>query len=139
MRLLEMKIHRIAIDDTGKSNVVVLKEKRGKRFLPIFIGTNDAKNIENTIKGLKLSRPTTHDLFTEICESANIDIISVSISNVVDSTFYADINFRPLSAEKPETLTVDARPSDALAIALKTSCPVYCSDAILEEAGIMLS
>lgn len=139
MRLLEMKIYRIAVDDNGKNNTVVLKEKRGKRFLPIFIGSTEAKAIESAVKGEKLPRPMTHDFIVNLCKASKIEVISVSITNIIDSTFYADINFRLANGESQDQFTMDVRPSDALALAIRAGCALYCPDELLEEAGITLS
>lgn len=137
MRNIEMKFYRIAIDETGKNNTVVLKEKKGKRFLPIFIGPNEAKSIESEIKAEKLPRPMTHDLIINLCKSLNIEIISVFITKIIDSTFYADINFRPIDGSN-EVISIDARPSDALSIAIRSGCPLFCAEDLLEEASITI-
>ena len=135
MRSIEMKFFRIAVDETGKNNTVVLKEKKGKRFLPIFIGPNEARSIESELKSEKMPRPMTHDLIINLCKGLNIEIISVFITKIIDSTFYADINFR-LANGSSEIISIDARPSDALSIAIRAGCTLFCSEELLEEASI---
>ena len=137
MKSIEMKIFRIALDDTGKNNTITLKEKKGKRFLPIFIGPNEARSIETELKAEKAPRPMTHDLMVSLCQGLNIEIISVLITKIIDSTFYADINFR-LKDGNGEIISIDARPSDALSIAIRAGCALYCYEEILEEAIISL-
>lgn len=137
MRSIEMKFFRIAVDETGKNNTVVLKEKKGKRFLPIFIGPNEARSIESEMKSEKMPRPMTHDLIVSLCEGLNIEIISVLITKIIDSTFYADINFR-LKDGNGEIISIDARPSDALSIAIRAGCALFCAEDLLEEASITI-
>lgn len=137
MRNVEMKFFRITVDETGKNNTVILKEKKGKRFLPIFIGPAEARSIESEIKAEKSPRPMTHDFIINLCKGLNIEIISVFITKIIDSTFYADINFR-LNNGSEEVISIDARPSDALSIAIRAKCALFAAEELLEEASITI-
>lgn len=134
--MVELELYRILIDDDEQNNTVILKEKSGDQFLPIFIGHAEAKAIELKALDESFDRPLTHDLFLNFFESLNIEVISVLLTKIVDSTFYAVINSR--RCEGDTEVAIDARPSDALAIAIRTNCPIYCPSDLLEEASISL-
>ncbi len=131
---VELDLYRILLDDTGKASTVVLQEVDGDKFLPIYIGLPEAKSIQQVATNQELGRPLTHDLIMEMAKRTNIDILSVYITKIIDSTFYADINLH--LSDRDEVITLDARPSDALAIAIRSGCSIYCSPAIMDEASI---
>lgn len=134
--MVELELYRLLIDDDEQNNTVILKEKSGERYLPIFIGHKEAKAIEQKALDETFDRPLTHDLFLNFFEGLNIEVISVLLTKIVDSTFYAVINSRRCEGDIEEA--IDARPSDALAIAIRTKCPIYCHSDLLEEASISL-
>ena len=112
--------------------VVILKEKEGNRLLPIFIGTPEAHNINFLLTGLRHMRPLTFDLFNNILELANVRIEEVTITKLEENTFFAEIIF---VIRDGEVSHIDARPSDAIALAIKTDCPIFINDKVLAEAG----
>lgn len=108
---------------------LILKETGGTRRLPIVIGAPEAQAIAVEMEGVKPPRPMTHDLLKNIIEQFGGTVSEVSIVDMKDSTFFAVIIIDGLSLE------IDARPSDAIAIAVRFNAPIYITDSILEEAG----
>ncbi len=114
--------------------VVMLKEKEAERYLPIFIGPAEANAIAIKLRGEALPRPLTHDLLRSVVEILGASVNSIRISDLMNDTFYAKII---LSVEDGE-LEIDARPSDALALAVRVEAPIYAEESVLEKAGISL-
>ncbi len=108
---------------------LILKEAAGTRRLPIVIGANEAQAIAIELEGIKAQRPMTHDLMKNIIEQLNATVTEVCIVDLRDSTFYASIMIDGISVD------VDARPSDAIALAVRFNAPIYVSDSILDEVG----
>jgi bifunctional DNase/RNase len=121
----------IGVRDEMPSNqpIVLLKEIDGIRYLPIWLGSAEATAIAFVQQQVKPPRPLTHDLFTSVLESFNIDLESVYLTKLEDGIFYAQLNFA-------DSKTVSARPSDAIALALRSNSPIMASLALLDEAGI---
>lgn len=115
---------------SGGGYAIILKEISGSRRLPIIIGQYEAQSIALELEGIKPPRPLTHDLLKEVIEVFGYSVNSVVISELKDSTFYAKIKFDSSGVEE-----IDARPSDAIAIALKFSSPIYVSTEIMDEIG----
>jgi bifunctional DNase/RNase len=115
---------------SGGGYAIILKEIAGTRRLPIIIGQYEAQSIALELEGIKPPRPLTHDLLREVIETFGYSVSHVLISELKDSTFYAKIKFDSTSIED-----IDARPSDAIALALKFSSPIYVSTEIMEEIG----
>jgi hypothetical protein len=118
----------------GNSFALLLKEIEGNRKLPIIIGHYEAQAIAFELEGIKPQRPLTHDLTRDIIESLGYKIERVVISELKDSTFYAKIKFDSIEIED-----IDARPSDAIALALKFSAPIYVASEIMDEVGLQAS
>ncbi|ROL57808.1 hypothetical protein D9V84_03590 [Bacteroidetes/Chlorobi group bacterium Naka2016] len=116
--------------DSPNAYALILREKNGTRSLPIIIGTFEAQAIALVLEGLTTPRPLTHDLMRNILEKLDAKIEEVYINDLRDGTFYARIIF-----EDPP-LDIDARPSDAVALALRCQVPIYVNNEILEQAGI---
>lgn len=114
--------------------VVVLKEQDGKRWLPIFIGEPEAHNISLLLQGLKYIRPLTYDLFHNLLIEAEVEVVSVTVSDLRDNTFYAEVTVRLATGE---LRSIDARPSDAIALATKTKAPIFVNSIVLDEAGLV--
>ncbi len=117
---------------SGGGYAIILKEIAGTRRLPIIIGQYEAQSIALELEGIKPPRPLTHDLLKEIIETFGYSVSHVLISELKDSTFYAKIKFDSSSIEE-----IDARPSDAIALALKFSSPIYVSTEIMDEIGFV--
>lgn len=117
---------------SGGGYAVILKEISGSRRLPIIIGQYEAQSIALELEGIKPPRPLTHDLLKEIVESFGYSVNYIIINELKDSTFYAKIRFDSSSIEE-----IDARPSDAIAIALKFAAPIYVNSEIMDEVGFI--
>ena len=114
--------------------VVMLKEKDAERYLPIFIGPAEANAIAIKLRGETLPRPLTHDLLRNTIELLGAYVDSIKISDLMNDTFYAKIVFNV----GEEQMEIDARPSDALALAVRVNVPIYAEDSVLDKAGISL-
>lgn len=110
---------------------LILKERNGERRLPIVIGAPEAQAIAAELEGIRPTRPMTHDLLKNIIELAGGNVSEVCIMDLRDSIFYAQVTIEGLD------LQVDARPSDAIALAVRFEAPIYVMDSVLEEAGIV--
>ncbi len=114
--------------------VVMLKEKDAERYLPIFIGPAEANAIAIKLRGESLPRPLTHDLLRNIIETLGASVDSIKINDLMNDTFYAKIVFNL----DDQQIEIDARPSDALALAVRVDVPIYAEEAVLDKAGISL-
>ena len=130
--VVEMELIRIIIDETRLEQVVVLREKSGERTLPIVIGTNEATAIKMEISGIHPPRPLTHDLLRSTIESLGATVDRIVIDSLKANTFFAKLYLKN-STEKP--LIVDARPSDSIALAVRTRAPIFVSEDVLEKIG----
>lgn len=113
---------------------VVLGEENGNRRLPIVIGNSEAQAIAVALEGMIPARPLTHDLFKNTLATFKIKLVEVRISELVDGIFYAKL----ICSFKDDVLEVDARSSDAIALAVRFECPIYTYEKVLAEAGIVL-
>ena len=117
------------------SFALVLGEKDGNRRLPIIIGMFEAQSIAIQIENIKPNRPLTHDLFKEFAKEANITVSEIMISDLKEGVFFSKI----VCSDGTREFDLDARPSDAIAIGLRFGVPIYTVEAVLSEAGIILS
>jgi len=130
--VIEARVAGLQYDNNAKSHVVFLSEIGGERVLPIWIGPAEASAIGMELLGKKFQRPLTHDLMATIVKGLRATVTRVVISDLRENTFYANI---VLEREKDhEVVNVDARPSDGIALALKTHAPIYLSEKVLENA-----
>lgn len=129
---VEMQLARIIISEINESQVVFLREVNGTRQFPILIGIFEATSIDRRVKEIARPRPLTHDLIVEIVEAMGGELDSVVISELKDSTYFANLRVRC----DGELIEIDARPSDAIAIAVTCDphLPIYVEDEVLEEA-----
>jgi hypothetical protein len=130
--MIEMKVWRMAFDGRTETPVVVLQELNGKRVLPIWIGQSEARAIAMELAGKKFQRPLTHDLMKTIIEGLGGTVRKITVTELKESTFFATIYI-----EKDEEIVgIDARPSDSIALALRTKAPVFASEALLREPTV---
>jgi len=113
---------------------LVLSEEEGNRRIPIIVGGFEAQAIAIELEGLAPPRPLTHDLFKNFAESYGITLTEVNIHKLEDGVFFANI----MCDNGGQRITLDARTSDAIALALRFGCPIYTTEAIVEKAGIVL-
>ena len=114
--------------------VLILGDKHSRRRLPIVIGGAEAESISIGIEGTKGNRPLTHDLFLNFANNFNVRIMEVVINRFRDGVYYAMI----ICQQGPDLVTIDARPSDAIAIAVRVGCAIYAYESVMEEAGIIM-
>jgi hypothetical protein len=130
--MIEVKVQSLGLDRTSNTPVVILQESGGQRVLPIWIGPGEASAIAMELAGMKFSRPLTHDLFASVIIGLGGALQRVLITKVVDNTYYAELIIRRGS----ELISVDARPSDSIAIALRMSASIYTTEDLLENTSI---
>jgi uncharacterized protein len=126
----EMKVSGITIDPTSNAPIVILKSVNADQALPIWIGILEATAIATELEKVRLSRPMTHDLFKNLLDELNVTVSKVEVCDLRDNTFYARIFF----SSKDGAYDIDARPSDAIALALRTDCPIFVEDKVLEQS-----
>jgi len=116
------------------SYALILGEKNGKRRLPIIIGAFEAQAIAIEVEGIKPNRPMTHDLFKSFAVEFNIQVVEVVITDLKEGIFYAYI----ICKSNELVRKIDARPSDAIAIAVRFNAPIYTNERVLQEGGVVL-
>ena len=131
MNLVEVK--RISYYPPSKGYAVLLQEKDGIRSLPIIVGSSEAQAIALYLEGVDMPRPMTHDLLINVLETLESEINRVSIARMDNGTFFAEIEVTNVQVGE---IVIDSRPSDAIAIALRTLTPIYVSDEVMDRAGI---
>ena len=118
--MIEVKVQSLGLDRTSNTPVVILQEVDGSRVLPIWIGPGEASAIAMELAGMKFSRPLTHDLFASVIMGMGGSLQRVMITKVVENTYFAEL----IIQRKDELISVDARPSDSIAIALRMSAAI---------------
>ncbi len=127
--MIEMKVMGIALDTRTGSPIVVLNDLDNRRALPIWIGSVEASAIIRKIENIQSSRPLTHDLIIDIAKNTEYTITKVEINDVQEQTYYASIYM--FNEKLNKELSIDSRPSDAIAIALRADVPIYVTDNVL--------
>jgi bifunctional DNase/RNase len=129
--MLEMKVGELTLDPLSNMALVILRDLEGNRALPIWVGLTEANAIALEIERVPTPRPMTHDLIKNILEGINASVVRIVVNDLKDSTFYATI-FLSLQGKE---YCIDARPSDAIAIALRVKAPIYVALDVVERAG----
>ncbi len=129
--LVQVKVSGLIVDDNSKSPVVILQEVDGDRYLPIWIGPFEAQAIANEIQGKKFPRPLTHDLMMSMIGSLKAQVSRIVIGDLKEKTFFASI----ILDRGGDTVSLDARPSDSIALAVRSGAQIFVSEAILEGEG----
>jgi len=127
-----MVIYGVSFDMVGKQPIVLLKTVESNKFLPIWIGHPEAAAILMKLEGASTPRPMTHDLLAELLGELEVECTRVSVTELRDNTFYASISLRVAGRE----LEVDSRPSDALALAVRSGAPIFAADEVIAESAI---
>jgi len=131
MNLVE--VERISYYPPSKGYAVLLQEKDSSRSLPIIVGSSEAQAIALYLEGVDMPRPMTHDLLINVLETLETEINQVTIARMKNGTFFAEIE---VSNSQVGEIVIDSRPSDAIAVALRTSTPIYVSDEVMDRASI---
>ena len=130
---IPVEVVGVRIEMPSNQPIVLLKEIEGTRFLPIWVGAVEATAIAFAQQGLAASRPLTHDLIRDLLEQVDITLTSVHITSIVDGVFFAELNLRNVQSALP---ALSARPSDAIAIALRTKSNILVDNDLLDQVGI---
>ena len=127
--MIEVELSRIIINERSDQQVIVLKEKGGDRAFPILIGIYEATAIDRGIKEYRAPRPLTHDLIGMILRGLEVRLSRITITDLRSGTFYAKL----VLVQNGKTVEVDARPSDAIALAVQFSAPIFVEEKVIEE------
>jgi len=128
--LIEMKITGLTIDPITSTPIVILKDIEEKKAIPIWIGLFEASAIATQLEKISFSRPMTHDLMKEILKEIGVEVVRVEIHDLRNNTFFANMHLQGGG----KTYIVDARPSDAIALALRTDAPIFVEEKVIEKS-----
>ncbi len=127
-----MELVGIRIELPSNVPILLLRESDGVRYLPIWIGPNEATAIALALQGIEPQRPMTHDLLKLVIESLEADVVRVDVTKLVDGTFFANLVLERQGSE----VVISARPSDAVAVAARTGSPLFADRELLDSAGV---
>jgi bifunctional DNase/RNase len=128
--MVEMELNKIVIDEKRHDQLIVLKEKGGARVLPIVIGLNEASAIKLKVSGFNPPRPLTHDLMYIMLKDLNVTLEKVLVDKLEDATFHAKLIIKTADGE---TKSIDARPSDSVALAVRFHAPIFVEESIVKQ------
>ena len=131
--LIPMEVIGVRVEMPSNQPIVLLKEIDGSRFLPIWVGAVEATAIAFAQQGVQPPRPLTHDLMNNLIDLVDATLTAVHISEIKDGVFYATIHLRDSNSQ---LLTISARPSDAIALAVRSHCNILATQELLDEIGI---
>jgi bifunctional DNase/RNase len=134
--LIKVQLEGVRMEHPSQKPIILLKEENGERFLPIWVGAFEASAIALEIVNFKAPRPMTHDLIISIIKDLGAKVEFIAVTNIIKDTFYAVLTLMD-TAER--TISIDLRPSDAIAIAVRSRCPIFASNLVLENAGLRIS
>jgi uncharacterized protein len=130
---IQMAVGGLTLDPVTKTPIVILKDTENKLNLPIWIGLLEATAMATEIEGIKMARPMTHDLLKTILGEVGCSVESVEITELKENTYYASVNLKLAGRQ----VIIDSRPSDAIALALRTKSPIYVAKAVLEASSML--
>jgi len=130
--LRKVNIAGLTMDPASNTPIIILKTEDDEQAVPIWIGLLEATSIASALQKIKYERPMTHDLFRNFAEQLNISVERVEVCDLRDNTFYARIHF----VSEGKTFNMDARPSDAIALALRFEAPIFVEDAVIQHSKI---
>jgi len=130
-KMIECQIDSVRVSLTNQDRIIVLKDKTSERYVPIWIGLFEAESITIALQNIAVARPLTHDLLLKILHQLGARLLRVEITGLVSETYYAN-----LVIETDKTFFIDCRPSDALALVVRTGAPIFVDEEILNEVGI---
>jgi bifunctional DNase/RNase len=132
--MIEMTLVGVRVELPTNQPIVLLKENDGDRYLPIWIGSAEAQAIASALQGVVAPRPMTHDLMRDLLRTLEVGVQKIEITELREQTFYALIHL----ARNGSTVEVSSRPSDAIALAVRMSVPIFASEDVLDDAAIRL-
>ena len=127
--LTQMKVRGLMFDPYNNAYIVLLREEDQGEMLPIWVGKSEASAISFALEGIAAPRPMTHDLMKSLLDSVEAKVISVVVTDLVENTYYAKIHLMHEDSE----FSIDSRPSDAIALALRTSTPIFAREEVLRK------
>lgn len=128
-----MVVESVRVHMLSSQHVVILREADTERYLPIWIGSWEAQSIAMRLQGVEAERPLTHDLLTTMLSDLGVTVRRIVVSDLADETFRARI----VLVQGGDDYEIDARPSDAIALAVRTSAPIFATEAVLDRAGVI--
>ncbi len=128
---IEMQIKGLMIDPVSNMPIIILKNSDGEAVLPIWVGIFEANAIAMQLEKITSPRPMTHDLLRNVIQGLDVAVERVEITDLRENTFYAQIHLR----RNGESLSIDARPSDAMALALRAQAPIFVNQQVLEKSS----
>ena len=132
--MIEMTIDSIRVSMVNYQHVVILREKESDRYLPIWIGPAEADAISVKLQNMDMARPLTHDLLNSVIDTLGAAVNLIVVNDLLNDTFYAKI----VLSTNGKQLEIDSRPSDAIALAVRVTAPIYVEESVLDKAGIRL-
>jgi hypothetical protein len=133
-RVIEMNLVGVRVELPTNQPIVLLKEREGERFLPIWIGAMEATAIAFALQGIVTARPMTHDLMKNLLEELTVQVERIAITELKEGTFFATI----LMQHGGRRYEVSSRPSDAIALAVRVNVPIFANEDVLTEASIVI-
>ena len=130
--MVEVRVQSLGLDPSSNTPVVILREVEGERVLPIWIGPGEASSIAMELASMKFSRPLTHDLIVSVIGGLGGALKRVLITRVLDNTFYAEM----IVERDDDVVSIDARPSDSIAVALRTEARIFAQEDLLHTTSI---
>ncbi len=132
--MIELQLVGVRVELPTNQPIVLLREREGERFLPIWIGAVEATAIAFALQGIVTQRPMTHDLLKNMLEELGVRVERISITELKEGTFYAVIKM----SKDGSTWDISSRPSDAIALAVRTAVPIFAAEEVLTEASIVI-
>lgn len=133
--MVEMELNKIIIDEKRQDQVIVLKEKGGGRILPIVIGLNEASAIKLKVSGFEPTRPLTHDLLHSTILGLDAELDRIVIDDLKENTFHAKLFIK--TGRNSEVKSIDARPSDSIALAVRAKAPIFVEEGVLRKSELL--
>ena len=131
--MIELTLNKILIDENRSDQVVVFREKKGNRLLPLVIGLPEAQSIQLRVREIEMPRPMTHDLMNNVIRDLGASLRNVVIDRMDQQTFYAKMNLQNSSGE---AISIDARPSDCIAVAIRAGAPIFAESRVMQMASV---
>jgi bifunctional DNase/RNase len=132
--MIEMELTGVRVEFPTNQPIVLLREREGERYLPIWIGAAEAAAIALSLQGVVTPRPMTHDLMKNILEDLSVQVMRIVVTELRDSTFFATIELNRQGTD----FEVSSRPSDAIALAVRMAVPIFANEDVLNEASILI-
>ena len=133
--MIEMELTGVRVELPTNQPIVLLRERGGERYLPIWIGAAEAAAIALSLQGVVTPRPMTHDLLKNILDDLTVEVQRIVVTELRDSTFYASIALQ----RGADGFEVSSRPSDAIALAVRMAVPIFAEEGVLDEASILMT